>query len=162
MNRIIFLLFLSISLIGNSQTKEYRDMLKKYYDGFPTIDADLALNKVGKKNVYFLDTREKKEYDVSHISGAKYVGYDHFSMDRVKSIPKDAEVIVYCSIGARSQDIGKRLKKAGYTNVKNLYGGLFNWTNHDYRMVNSKGETKTIHGYSSDWSKWVTNGKVVY
>lgn len=137
-------------------------MLQKYYDDFPTIEIDKAFGKLGNGHVYFLDTREKNEYTISHISGAKYVGYDHFTLDAVKMIPKDAEIIVYCSIGARSQEIGKRLKKAGYSNVYNLYGGLFNWINHNFPLVNSRGETESIHGYSRDWSKWVTNGKVVY
>jgi len=32
---------------------------------------------------------------------------------------------VYCSLGIRSEVIAKKLKKAGYTNVFNLYGGIF-------------------------------------
>lgn len=162
MRRILILLFLGGSFLVNGQSKEYREMLRKYYDDFPTIEATITAEKIGSKNVYILDTREKREYDVSHISGAKYVGYEHFSLDKVISIPKDAEIIVYCSIGARSQTIGKKLKKAGYSNVKNLYGGIFNWVNLNYPLVNSQGNTETIHGFSSDWSKWITNGKIVY
>ncbi len=157
---VFFLLLIAPLTWG--QSREYKEMLEKYYDGFPTIVASDARQKIHAKNVYFLDTREKEEYNVSHIDGAVNVGYDHFSMDRVKSIPKNAEIIVYCSIGARSQDIGKKLKKAGYKNVKNLYGGLFHWANMGYTMVNSSGTTERIHGYSASWGKWVTRGKVAY
>lgn len=139
-------------------------MLKKWYSAdFPTISIADARKKVGKPNVYFLDTREKEEYDVSHIKTAIYTGYDNFSMSSVAKLPKDAEIIVYCSIGARSQTIGQKLMKAGFTNVRNMYGGMFHWANSGYPMVNNSGEsTSEIHGYSRDWGKWVTRGTVVY
>jgi len=54
------------------------------------------------------------------------------------------------------------LKKKGYTNVKNLYGGLFYWANEKYPMVDLKeNKTARIHGYNKDWGKWV-KGDVVY
>ncbi len=138
-------------------------MLEKYYNDFPTISCSQAARKIGNNEVVFLDTREKKEFQVSHIQGAKCVGYDNFSMNSVKNVDKDAEIIVYCSIGARSQNIGEKLVKAGYTNVKNMYGGLFLWSNTGLPKTDSNGKrTDKIHGYSSDWGKWITKGKVVY
>ena len=38
-------------------------------------------------------------------------------------------IIVYCSIGVRSEDIGEKLKELGYTKILNLYGGIFDWKN---------------------------------
>lgn len=138
-------------------------MLSKYYSDFPTISINDAYHKLGNDKVYFLDTREKKEFEISHIKNARHVGYDNFDLSSLSDIPKDAEIIVYCSVGARSQTIGEKLKKAGYTNVKNLYGGMFHWANRSYPMVNSNGERTTkVHGYSRDWGKWVTKGTVVY
>ena len=162
MRFLLVILFLNAGL-SFSQSKEYKELLKKYYDDFPTIGILEAKEKVGGKGIYFLDTRMKKEFDVSHIKNAIHVGYSDFSTKRIKQIPKNAEIIVYCSIGARSQDIGKKLKKAGYSNVHNLYGGLFHWANTGLPMVDSSGKkTTSIHGYSKEWGKWITNGKVVY
>lgn len=159
----ILLFFLLVGFSSTGQTAEYQKMLKGYYTDFPTISCTDASKKVGNTNVYFLDTREKKEFDVSHIKGAKCVGYDNFSLSLVKSIPKTAEIIVYCSIGARSQTIGEKLKKEGYTNVKNLYGGFFQWNNSGLPKVNSSGKsTSRIHGYSKDWGKWITKGTIIY
>lgn len=162
--RYLFLFALLLTFTSFGQSKEYRAMLKRWYSAdFPTISIEDAKEKIGKKNVYFLDTREQKEYDVSHIKNAVFTGYDDFKMSSVSEIPKNAEIIVYCSIGARSENIGKKLIKAGYTNVKNLYGGMFHWANSGYPMVNKSGETTTkIHGYSKHWGKWVTRGTVVY
>jgi rhodanese-related sulfurtransferase len=162
--RYLFLFITLLTFTAFGQSKEYRSMLKKYYSAdFPTISIADAKAKIGKPNVYFLDTREKEEFNVSHIKTAMQVGYDNFDISSVSKLPKDAEIIVYCSIGARSQTIGQKLIKAGYTNVKNLYGGLFHWANNSYPMRDPSGEKTTkIHGFSTDWGKWIYRGTVVY
>lgn len=161
MRIIFFFLFIGFGAFG--QSADYQKMLETYYTDFPTISCTDASRKLGNPSVVFLDTREKKEFNVSHIENAKCVGYDNFSMNSMKLIPKDAEIIVYCSIGARSQDIGEKLKKAGYTNVKNLYGGFFQWNNSGLPKISSTGSsTSRIHGYSKDWGKWITKGTIVY
>jgi rhodanese-related sulfurtransferase len=161
MRNLLFFLLIGFSSFG--QSAEYQKMLEGYYNDFPTISCTDASKKVGNSNIIFLDTREKKEFDISHIKGAKCVGYDNFSMTNLKSIPKDSEIIVYCSIGARSQNIGEKLEKAGYTNVKNLYGGIFQWNNSGLPKVNSSEKaTSRIHGYSKDWGKWLKKGTIVY
>lgn len=160
--RIIFF-FLLIGFNSFGQSPEYKEMLKEYYNGFPIISCSDAARKIGDPSVAFLDTREKEEFNISHIKDAMCVGYDNFSLRSLKLIPKDHEIIVYCSIGARSQDIGERLRKAGYTNVKNLYGGFFQWSNSGHKKISSTGSiTSQIHGYSEDWGKWITLGTIVY
>ncbi len=159
----IILFFLLIGFNSFGQTSDYQKMLKKYYNGFPTISCSEAARKIGNPSVLFLDTREKEEFEISHIRGATCVGYDDFNMSSLKLVPKDAEIIVYCSIGARSQTIGEKLKAEGYTNVRNLYGGFFQWSNSGLQKVDSHGNpTVRIHGYSKDWGKWITKGKIVY
>ena len=161
MRFILFFLLIGFNSFG--QTAEYQKMLKEYYSDFPTISCSQAARKIGNPSILFLDTREKEEFDISHIKGATYVGYDNFTMSSIKLVPKNAEIIVYCSIGSRSQDIGEKLKKAGYTNVKNLYGGFFQWNNSGLQKVDSNGNpTVRIHGFSEDWGKWITKGKIVY
>ena len=162
--RYLFLFFALITFSSFGQTNEYQKMLKFWYsEDFPTVSIAEARKKIGTSNVFFLDTREKEEYNVSHIKTARYTGYDNFDMSRVSSLPKNAEIIVYCSIGARSQRIGQKLKKAGFSNVKNMYGGMFHWANSGYPMVDKNNKpTTNIHGYSKNWGKWVTRGKVVY
>lgn len=161
--RTLLVIFILTSFTSFGQSKEYKALLAKYYNDFPTISISDARGKIGQSNVYFLDTREQKEFNVSHIKNARCVGHDDFKLSSVSDIPKDKLIIVYCSIGARSQTVGEKLKAAGYTNVKNLYGGLFHWANSSYPMVNPSNQTTTrIHGYSTEWGKWVKKGTVVY
>jgi rhodanese-related sulfurtransferase len=109
-----------------------------------------------KDEVYLLDTREREEYQVSHIEGATYLGYKNPDYTRLEDIPKDAEVVLYCSIGYRSEKIAEELRKRGYQNVYNLYGSIFEWVNQGYPVVDEAGNvTDKIHTYNRNWSKWV-------
>ena len=156
-------ILLLIGFQSFGQSPEYVELLESYYDDTETITISAAAKKMNTDNIFFLDTREIDEFNVGHIVGAKNVGYDDFNITSVYSIAKTAEIIVYCSIGARSQSIAKKLSDAGYTNVKNLYGGLFHWANSGYPMVNDQGkDTAEIHGYSKEWVKLVTNVLAVY
>lgn len=120
----------------------------------PVISVADAFAK--KEKVRFLDAREKKEFDVSHIAHAEWVGYEEFTLQRVQHLPRNTPIVVYCSIGYRSEKIGEKLLKAGFTNVKNLYGSLFEWVNAGYGVVNSQGHTvASIHTYDAAWSRWV-------
>jgi rhodanese-related sulfurtransferase len=121
----------------------------------PVMDVTTAGLK--KSDYLFLDAREQEEFDVSHIGGARNVGYDRFSLANVSNIPKDQNIIVYCSIGYRSEKVAKKLKDAGYLNVYNLYGSLFEWANRGFDLTDTQGQkTKKIHTYNDDWSRWVT------
>ena len=106
--------------------------------------------------------QEKKiEYEVSHIPGAQYLGYNDFDVNRIGKIPRDAKIVLYCSIGYRSEKIGERLKRSGYTNVYNLYGSIFDWINRGNVVVDKNGQpTKRVHTYNRNWSKWVDGQKV--
>lgn len=115
------------------------------------------------KNVLLLDAREWNEYQVSHIENAKYVGHDHFQLETLKTIDKKQKLVVYCSVGYRSEKISEKLKQAGFTDVSNLYGGIFEWVNQSNPVVDSKGKmTDNIHAYSKTWGVWLNKGVKVY
>ena len=112
-----------------------------------------------------LDTRKKEEYQVSHIEGAIWTGFKTFTLDSLQhQVPdKEAPIVVYCSIGVRSEQIGEKLRKAGYSNVKNLYGGIFEWKNQGNPVVDSMGRpTEEVHAFDKHWGKLLTNAKKVY
>jgi rhodanese-related sulfurtransferase len=107
-----------------------------------------------------LDSREPAEFDISHIPSAIFVGYKQFNPESIRNIPKDQPIVIYCSVGVRSEKIGRRLIDMGYQNVKNLYGGIFEWVNCGLPVENSRGRTRDIHAYNRFWSKWITNNEM--
>lgn len=155
--------FLSFSLCCFSQ-KTLSKLLKQYNDnGVPYISVqELAMPD---NKAVLLDARELTEYNVSHLKNAIYVGYDFFDVSKISALIKNKStpLVVYCSLGIRSEDVAEKLKKEGYTNVKNLYGGIFEWKNDNRTVYNAKEiETDSVHAFSQSWSKWLKKGIKVY
>ncbi len=114
-----------------------------------------------RKEYILLDARETKEYEVSHIEGAKNVGYEHFLIENVANLDKKTPIVVYCSVGYRSEKIGEKLKSAGFTDVKNLYGSIFEWTNQGFPVVDSTNKSvPKIHTFNKLWSNWISNKNI--
>lgn len=145
------------------ESTSYSLMLKALIKESIPIVAVADLDQKQIQSTTFIDSREKVEFDVSHIKGATWVGYDDFDMARMDAISKNEPIIIYCSVGYRSEKIGEKLLQAGYTNVSNLYGGIFEWVNQGKPVVDLSGEPTTkIHGYSKTWGIWLSKGEKVY
>jgi rhodanese-related sulfurtransferase len=150
-----------------AQTKDpaYGQLLEKMYrKTVPLITvAEAAALQASNRQVLFLDTREQEEYRVSHIREAVWVGYQDFNLQRVASIPRQTPIIVYCSVGYRSEKIGEKLQQAGFTKVRNLYGSIFEWVNQGYPVYKAPHQPTTrVHAYSRIWGRWLTQGTKVY
>ena len=165
---ILFFLLISINSYGQQTLKS---LLEKYNTArIPYISVDsLATILKGSdtlngNKIRLLDAREEKEFQVSHIRGADYVGYDNFNIHQtLKKYPnKELPIVVYCSLGIRSEDIGEQLQKVGYSTVFNLYGGIFEWKNQEKPVYTSKDqETEKVHTFNHEWSKWLLKGEKI-
>lgn len=164
-SHFLFLILIPILSFSQSSSNAYYAMLKTLYkNSVKTISVNDLQKEIGQKDKpVLLDARASKEYNVCHITGGRWVGYEDFSLNKVKNIPKNSPIVVYCSVGYRSERIGEQLQKAGYTNVRNLYGGIFEWINAGYNVFdNQQNITTKVHGYSTSWGIWVKKGEVVY
>ena len=165
--KIFLFLILSINFGCAQQPTDRPHLINPDFDEQVASLINFSVPLIGvedlhqKKSEYVIfDTREEKEYAVSHIEGAKYLGYKDFDPSLLKTIPKDSKIVLYCSVGYRSEKIGEQLNALGYSNIYNLYGSIFEWANHGYKMVNIYGfETKKVHTYNKKWSKWVDETK---
>jgi len=144
---------------GKTESTAFNALLELMLsDSVPVISvAELSS---AKDSVTILDTRDSKEYSVSRIPGAIHVGFDAFEIDKISHLPKDTPVVVYCSVGYRSEKIGEKLTDAGFEEVSNLYGGIFEWVNQNQTVVDDDGPTQRIHPYSILWSTWITNNQM--
>ena len=163
MRKLIFVGIYLLCANGFSQTS-IKDLLNKYNDrSVPYIYVD-ELTKLTTTPL-LLDTREKEEYDISHLEHAIQVGFKGFKISKIDNLPndKDTMIVVYCSLGIRSEIIGKQLLTEGYTAVYNLYGGIFEWTNKGEKVYSSKQqETPKVHAYSKPWGSYLLKGTKVY
>ncbi len=110
-----------------------------------------------------LDTREFKEYKTSHLKNAVHVGYTNFDLEAILNIiDNNKPIVVYCTIGYRSEKIAEKLTQKGLA-VHNLRGGIIKWKNDGLVVVNDEDlPTEFVHCYNKEWSKWLLKGTKVY
>ena len=164
MKRLLMVVLVLLGLESYGQTLYNAQLDLLYKNTVPQIKAKELHNwQKQNKKVYLLDTRTDAEYQVSHLAGAHFVNYDLFKPDKIKNIPRQAIVVIYCAVGVRSERVGEQLLKAGYKNVFNLYGGIFAWKNAGYTVYNNqKQSTDSVHTYNRLWSVWLRNGIKVF
>lgn len=159
----LILLFISL-LFAEAQTDFDKKLKSLYRNSVATITPN-ELSKLMDSGVpvVLMDIRSPEEYGVSHIRTANFLDYGSFNTRMVEKFSKDSPIIVYCSVGYRSERVGEKLKSAGFKNVKNLYGGIFQWVNEGHPVVNKKDHpTDSVHTYNRNWSQWLTKGIKVY
>lgn len=142
---------------------------------FPQSSIDKSLNKLNHKTVPYLstedldanysnytvfDTRDKEEYEVSHLTNAIWIGNKNLNWEGIKThIQPNKKIALYCSIGVRSEDVGELFLNKNITEVYNLYGGIFKWVNESRVVVNGQNQqTKNIHPYNFFWGRLLTKG----
>ena len=77
----------------------------------------------GVPGATLVDVRTADEYALGHLDGAVNVPLDDLR-ERLDEIPADRPVVVYCGVGLRGYLASIILKANGYTDVRNLVGGL--------------------------------------
>jgi membrane protein DedA with SNARE-associated domain/rhodanese-related sulfurtransferase len=87
------------------------------------------------EELIILDLRSRGELDLDPaiIRGARHVPVDQIEMDP-HAIPRDREVIVYCSCPneVTSARVALALQRKGFTRVRPLLGGIDAWREQDY------------------------------
>tara|TARA_R110002051_G_scaffold181460_1_gene251020 strand:+ start:109740 stop:110228 length:489 start_codon:yes stop_codon:yes gene_type:complete len=156
---ICFFLAFSFSTfsIGQRTIEKTLEKWNKNTVSYISVDSLYAA-----ENYTLLDTRKKEEFEVSHLKNAIWVGYHDFNLVNLNITDKNAPIVVYCSIGVRSENIGEKLIAEGFTNVTNLYGGIFEWVERDYPIFDMDGNTTTkVHTFNKYWGKLLTKGEKV-
>lgn len=75
-----------------------------------------------RENVEFIDVREKEDYELYHIQGAKNLPYD--DMERwAPRLDRTKIYVLYCERGSLSMMAAKKLQEMGYS-VSTLVGGI--------------------------------------
>lgn len=98
-----------------------------------TTDELKARLDAGERPV-LLDVREDNERTEFNIGGKHIpVGkVQAVQIDDLDDLSKDEEIIVYCRSSNRSGIATHVLEMLGYTNVKNLVGGMMDWNNKNF------------------------------
>ena len=158
---ICLILFLvSFAVAGQSQDG-ISNLLDKYNKETVTYLSVDALKR-NYSDYLILDTRTKSEYDISHLPNSIWVGEDYLE-ENMPKIDKSQKVVVYCTVGVRSENFGEQLLERGFEKVFNLYGSIFMWKDSGYPIVDANNRpTDSVHVYSRKWGEYLKTGKKVY
>ncbi|MBF8757367.1 molybdopterin-synthase adenylyltransferase MoeB [Pseudomonas guariconensis] len=78
--------------------------------------------------VVLIDVREQTEWDIAHIQGARLMPKTDQLAGQLKArYASDTPLVVHCKSGARSLGVLLQLQGLGFTQVKNLQGGILAW-----------------------------------
>jgi molybdopterin/thiamine biosynthesis adenylyltransferase/rhodanese-related sulfurtransferase/molybdopterin converting factor small subunit len=75
---------------------------------------------------FVLDVREPNEYQINRIAGSTLIPLGELPR-RYQELPRDREIVTQCKMGGRSAKAMEFLKSVGFSNVKNLRGGILEW-----------------------------------
>jgi len=84
------------------------------------------VDKIDMSKSVLIDVRTREEYKLGTIEGAINIPLDEIR-DRIHEIPKDKDVYLFCRVGLRGYIASRILIQRGFTNVRNLSGGLMTY-----------------------------------
>ena len=85
------------------------------------------------KDIILVDVREPEEFSSGYINAHTVLTIprgklEFMAIDKLaKQFGQDARLVTYCLKGPRGALAALQLKKLGFTNVKNLKGGILEW-----------------------------------
>ena len=73
-----------------------------------------------------IDVRENEEVAQGMAPTAKHIPLGEIP-NRVDDLPKDQEYVLICRSGRRSMNAAEFMNEKGFSNVKNMQGGMLDW-----------------------------------
>lgn len=101
----------------------------------PTISVSELKRKFDAKEKFVLvDVREKFEYDIARIPGAKLIPLGELP-SRMSELDSADDIVLHCKSGIRSARALKLLNEAGFSKLNNVAGGIEAWADEIDRSV---------------------------
>jgi len=128
---IIVLIFGAFLVLGSSDKEEISEQVN--YEDITSQDLNSILSE---REVFLLDVHVPEQV---HITGTDaFIDYTKIEENQSKlPTDKDSEIVVYCRSGSMSKTASETLVELGYTNVKNLAGGINSWKDAGYEIDES-------------------------
>lgn len=113
----------------------WRSSLPKYE--YATILPKELLEMMNQnKELIIIDTRIKEYFKKGHIRGAVNLPYTSMkTMNKVLKNEMLKDIVIYSEDGERSKKICDILTNLGFSRIKNLHGGIKNWTDSGEEVV---------------------------
>lgn len=125
--------------------------------GVKNLSTRESIELTNKEALLIVDVRQREEFEVSHMRGAVLVEDIDF-----ESLKTDQPILLYCTVGFRSTELGTTLTNKGFSHIYNLDGGLIRWKNKGQPVYNMQEQsTDSVHVYSGLFGFLLTDGLAV-
>jgi rhodanese-related sulfurtransferase len=81
----------------------------------------------GARPLTIVDVREPELFAAGHIPGAINIPWPGVKETAAGALPKDHAIVMVCHGGPMGDDVAEILIAAGFTDVRNLEGGMRKW-----------------------------------
>jgi rhodanese-related sulfurtransferase len=79
------------------------------------------------ESIIIIDVREADEWEIARIPSARLMPLGALPASAA-TVDRDADIVVYCHHGVRSEAAAHHLLSAGFHRVRNLVGGIDRWS----------------------------------
>lgn len=83
-----------------------------------------------------VDVRTPEEFAAGHLAGATLIDYyaSDFA-DKIGALDRNAQYVIYCRTGNRTEDARALMTDLGFTEVYDIEGGITAWKAAGYRVT---------------------------
>ena len=131
----IIILSIVILAIFSGCVSDTKPTVKNQYTD---VSVQQGKGMIDRQEVFILDVRTNEEYAAGHIKGSTLLAVQDIPKqeltEKLKEIPKDRKILVYCRSGQRSAKASGILAENGFARVYNMQGGITEWMNAGYKV----------------------------
>lgn len=128
---LLALVGLTVAIIANE--------IASLLSGVRRIGPAQLTGLINRDNALVVDLRPSGEFEKGHIAGSKNVQTSQFDPENKHlAAAKALPVVLVCRVGQTASGAAKRLRKAGFTQVSVLEGGIQAWQAADLPLIKGR------------------------
>jgi adenylyltransferase/sulfurtransferase len=115
--------------VPNEEAAKARDAQEKTVNANEITPAQLKARMDAGDKPFLVDVRNANELDICKLEYDAWIPLPEFgSRWEELADKKDTELVIYCRSGGRSGQVTQFLQQQGFSNVKNMIGGMLRWS----------------------------------
>ena len=131
--------YLSLALGGLTVALIYNEIAGRL-SGIRRLGPAEVTALINHGNALLVDVRGASDFEKGHIAGSKNVQMTQFDPENKQlASAKSLPVVMVCKAGQTASFAARRLRKAGFTDVAVLEGGIQAWQAADLPLVKGRG-----------------------
>jgi adenylyltransferase/sulfurtransferase len=115
--------------VADEEAEKARAAQEKTVNPDEITPAQLKARMDAGDKPFLVDVRNANELDICKLDYDAWIPLPEFgSRWEELADKKDTELVIYCRSGGRSGQVTQFLQQQGFTNVKNMIGGMLRWS----------------------------------